>query len=104
MTRLRTSMSDAELAARVLEGDGQAFAELARRYRGLIGFTTRNPAEGQDVDDERQEALLALLEACRVFDPTRGSFGAIATARVRSRVWNPRARSRSGRNRILTRR
>ena len=29
MTRLRTSMSDAEPAARVLDGDGQAFAELA---------------------------------------------------------------------------
>jgi RNA polymerase sigma factor (sigma-70 family) len=98
----RRSMTDAALAARVLDGDGQAFAELADRYRGLIGFTTRHPAEGQDVDDERQEALLALLEACRIYDPTRGSFGAIATVRVRSRVWNSRRRARAGRNRILT--
>jgi RNA polymerase sigma factor (sigma-70 family) len=98
----RQSMTDAALAARVLAGDGQAFAELAHRYREMIGFTTRNPAAGQDVDDERQEALLALLEACRLFNPARGSFGAIATVRVRSRVWNSRRRARSGRNRILT--
>jgi hypothetical protein len=90
---LCASMSDAALAARVLEGDGQAVAELAHRYRGLIGFTTRNPAEGQDRDDERQEALLALLEACSIYDPARGSFGAIATVRVRSRVWNSRRRA-----------
>jgi RNA polymerase sigma factor (sigma-70 family) len=102
MMVLRTSMSDAELAARVLAGDGQAFAELADRYREMIGFTIRNPAEGLDRDDERQDALLALLEACRRFDPARGSFGAIATVRVRSRVWNARRRTRSGRNRILT--
>jgi RNA polymerase sigma factor (sigma-70 family) len=102
MMVLRTSMSDAELAARVLAGDGQAFAELAHRYREMIGFTIRNPAEGQDVEDERQEALLALLEACRLFNPARGSFGAIATVRVRSRVWNSRRRARAGRNRILT--
>lgn len=92
----RRSMTDATLAAPVLAGDGQAFAELAHRYRELIGFTTRNPAEGHDVDDERQEALLALREACRIYNPARGSFGAIATVRVRSRVWNSR------RNRILT--
>jgi RNA polymerase sigma factor (sigma-70 family) len=95
-------MTDAELVACVLEGDGQAFAELAHRYRELIGFVTRNPALGQEVDDERQEAWVALLEACRVFDPARGSFGAIATVRVRSRVWNARSRARSGRNRVLT--
>jgi RNA polymerase sigma factor (sigma-70 family) len=102
MTRLRTSMSDAELAARVLAGDDQAFAERARRYREMIGFVTRDPALGQDVDDERQEALLALLEASRIFNPVRGSFGAIATVRVRSRVWNARRRARSGNSRILT--
>jgi hypothetical protein len=98
----RHSMTDAALAALVLTGDGQAFAELAHRYREMIGFTTRNPAEGQEIDDERQEALMALLEACRLYNAARGSFSAIATVRVRSRVWNARPRARSGRNRILT--
>ncbi len=46
--------------------------------------------------------MLALLEACRIFNPARGSFGAIATVRVRSRVWNARRRARADRNRILT--
>jgi hypothetical protein len=99
---LLTSLSDAELAHRVVKGDGDAFAELARRYRWLIGWVTRRPLAGLEREDERQEALIGLLQACREFEPARGSFGAIATVRVRSRVWTARSWARNTRNRIVT--
>jgi RNA polymerase sigma factor (sigma-70 family) len=99
---LLSSVTDAALAGRVVKGDGDAFVELARRYRDLIGYVTRWPMPGLEREDERQEALIALLEACRTFDPARGTFGAIATVRVRSRVWSARKRARSDRHRILT--
>ena len=91
---VRRPEADGMLAGRAARGDGAAFAELARRYDDLIAFYARGHARGHDRDDERQEALIGLLEACRVFDPSRGSFGAIATVRVRSRVWNARERVR----------
>jgi Sigma-70 region 2 len=55
-----------------------------------------------DRDDERQEALIGLLQACRDFDPASGRFGAIATVRVRSRVWTALSSARDTRNRIVT--
>ena len=57
---------------------------------------------GHEREDERQEALIGLFEACRQFDPARGRFGALATLRVRSRVWNARERVRAGKHMILT--
>ena len=78
---LLSSCSDAELAARVVKGDGDAFAELAERYDWLIGWITRRPIPGLEREDEHQEALIGLLTACRDYDPARGSFGAIATIR-----------------------
>jgi DNA-directed RNA polymerase specialized sigma subunit len=83
---LPPSLADAELATRVVDGDSDAFTELARRYRDLIAYLTRWTMPGLEREDERQEALIALLEACRAYDPARGTFGAIATVRVRSRV------------------
>jgi DNA-directed RNA polymerase specialized sigma subunit len=93
---VRRSEPDGVLAGQAARGDGVAFAELARRYGDLIGYCTHMPAWGHDREDERQEALIGLFEACRVFDPARGTFGAIATVRVRSRVRNARERVRAG--------
>ena len=97
-----SSCSDAELAARVVEGDGVAFAELARRYHWLIGWLASRPIPGLERDDQRQEALIGLLQACRDFDSARGRFGAIATVCVRSRVLTARQRARQNRHRVLT--
>jgi hypothetical protein len=99
---LPRGLTDAELAARVVKGDGDAFAELADRYRWLIGWLTSRPHPGLEQEDQRQEALIGLLQACRDFDPARGSFGAIATIRVRSRVSTARAQAHNTRNRIIT--
>ena len=51
-------VSDAFLAARAAGGDDAAFAELARRYRPLIGYHSVGAPAGIDVDDLRQAALL----------------------------------------------
>jgi hypothetical protein len=99
---LPPGLTDAELAARVVKGDGDAFAELAHRYGWLIGWLTSRPHPGLEREAERQEALIGLLQACRDFDPARGSFGAIATIRVRSRVSTARTKAHNTRNRIIT--
>jgi RNA polymerase sigma factor (sigma-70 family) len=96
------TLTDGTLAARARDGDGEAFAELARRYRGLIGHVTRQPAFGLEHDDQQQEALLGLFEACRAYDPAKGRFGAIATVCLRRRVWNARLTARARKHRILT--
>lgn len=41
---------------------------------------------GADVDDVRQEALIALWDACRSWDPERGPFEPFARLVVRSRL------------------
>lgn len=96
------AVSDGFLAARTAEGDGLAFAELARRYRPLIVHVTRSRELGLEVEDARQEALLGLFQACLKHDPERGRFEGLASLRVRSRVRNARIDARRPSRRILT--
>jgi RNA polymerase sigma factor (sigma-70 family) len=96
------AVSDGFLAARTAEGDGVAFAELARRYRPLIVHVTRWRELGLDVEDARQEALLGLFQACLKHDPARGRFEGLASLRVRSGVRNARIDARRPGRRILT--
>lgn len=63
---------DEFLAGRAGRGDEAAFAELARRYRGLLGTAARYWSAGADAEDLRQAALIGLYFACRSFDPGRG--------------------------------
>jgi hypothetical protein len=92
------AVSDRFLAARTAEGDGVAFAELARRYRPLIVHVTRR----RELEDARQEALLGLYQACLKHDPARGRFQGLASLCVRSRVRNARIDARRPGRRILT--
>ena len=62
------AVRDEFLARRVKRGDELAFAELARRYRPLIGAATRQVPPGLEAEDARQAALIGLLEACRESD------------------------------------
>jgi RNA polymerase sigma factor (sigma-70 family) len=96
------AVSDGFLAARTAEGDGVAFAELARRYRPLIVHVTRSRELGLEADDARQEALLGLFQACLKHEPARGRFEGLANLRVRSRVRNARIDARRPSRRILT--
>ena len=96
------AVSDGFLAGRAAAGDEAAFAELARRYRPLIGRLTLGPPAGVGVDDLRQEALLGLLDACRYYQPAKGPFPALARINVRWRVNSARMAARAAKHRILS--
>jgi hypothetical protein len=97
------AQTDELLAQRAAKGDAEAFAELAYRYRRMIAHTTRVRVRGLERSDQWQEALLGLWEACQADDRSRGNeFGALATTCIRRRVWNARARARTGKHRVLS--
>jgi transposase-like protein len=96
------TISDAFLAAHAAGGDDAAFAELARRYRPLIGYYSSGPPAGIDMDDLRQSALLALFETCSRHDPAKGSFRALAKRNVRGRVNAARVQARTIKHRLLS--
>src|SRR3954466_2922158 len=96
------TISDNFLAARAAAGDDAAFAELARRFRPLIGKTTILPPAGVDVEDLRQEALLGLFETCQRHDPRRGAFASLARCNVRQRGIAASKRARTVKHRLLT--
>jgi RNA polymerase sigma factor (sigma-70 family) len=95
------SATDAALAARASRGDGEAFAQLAGRYRGLIAYVTRWPPRGMTREDLRQEALIGLFEACRAHDPERG-FDKLAGRCVRNRVWTAIRDAGAHKQRVLS--
>jgi len=96
------TISDAFLATRAAKGDDAAFAELARRYRPLIGYYRMGPPTGVDVEDLRQAALLALLHTCQRHDPAKGPFRALAKRNVRSRVSAARRQACTRKHRLLS--
>ncbi len=95
-------VSDAFLAVRAGKGDQAAFAELARRYRPLLDHFSAGPPAGVEVDDLRQEALLGLLDACKLHDPAKGPFPGLARMNVRWRVSSARSHARTAKHRLLT--
>jgi transposase len=92
---------DEFLARRARQGDGGAFAELARRYEPLIAAASRRPPDGVDADDARQAALIGLFEACRCTDGVR-SFAGIAGLRVRWSIAGACRAARARKQRMLT--
>jgi transposase-like protein len=95
------NVSDEQLAVRAAAGDGDAFEELARRYRPLIGAATRWLPDGLEPDDARQAALLGLFEACRATDGIR-RFAGLAAKRVRWQVAAARRAATTRKHRVLT--
>ena len=93
---------DSYLARQARRGDGAAFAELARRYRPLLGHASMRPPAGLDVEDLRQEALLGLFESCQRHDRARGPFAALARRNVRQRVLSARTRALTHKHRLLS--
>src|SRR5215207_3076076 len=80
------TITDAFLAARTADGDEAAFAELARRYRPLMVSAAVGAPPGLDREDLRQEALLALLATCVVYDRSKGPFAGLACRSGRRRA------------------
>ncbi|MBQ2944374.1 MAG: sigma-70 family RNA polymerase sigma factor [Ruminococcus sp.] len=67
-----TACSDTELAQLVKAGSQPAFEEIARRYKGLIGyFAKQYSATGTEPADFMQEGLLALHSACKTYDESK---------------------------------
>jgi RNA polymerase sigma factor (sigma-70 family) len=96
------AVSDRYLAARAAEGDGFAFAELARRYRRLIWAAAHLPPPGLESEDLRQEALLGLLVTCQNYDPAKGAFAALARRNVRRRVSRACVAARARKHLVLS--
>lgn len=103
MEKHYATMEDGDLCA--LTGtDPEAFAELSRRYVGLVrGAAARFPARpGLERDDLLQEGLLGLYAAALGFSPETGEdFRAYAGACVRNRMADAARRQQSRRNRPL---
>lgn len=95
-------VTDEALAARARAGDDAAFEELARRYRRVIGAAIRRPGFGMGWEDEEQEGLIGLFNACRAHRPDRGRFASLASVCIRNRVRNARTRARCPAHRTLT--
>ena len=97
---VRRKVPDEVLAERVRRGDELAFRVLVTRYEPLLRSVCWSPLPvGLDADDLRQEALLGLLEACRM--ESARSFAAIARTTVRWRVLGARERTRQASARVL---
>ncbi len=66
------SCTDPELAGYVRAGIQSAFEEMARRYKGLIGyFASQYSAAGFEHADFMQEGLWALHCACKTYDENK---------------------------------
>lgn len=95
---------DAQLAAQVRAGRGEAFAELSARYLGLIRAKARSfeGAAAPEKEDLWQEGLLGLYLAATTFNPEAGAaFSTYAGACVYNRMASAVRRHASGRNRPL---
>ena len=72
----RPGPSDGELIGLFRSGDDDAFETIASRYLGLISSAAakfRGLSPDMDNADLMQEGMLALLYACRSYDPDGGS-------------------------------
>ena len=68
--------SDAELLARVGEGDREAFELLYRRYvRPLFGLALRRLGDRGHAEDAVQEAFAAIWRSASTYRPERGAAG-----------------------------
>lgn len=65
---------DEQLIEAYRHGDNASLVSLISRYLGVIdGKLNRAAVRPSDRDDLKQEALMALLNAVRFFDPARGA-------------------------------
>lgn len=81
-------LTDNQLAAAAQQGDALAEGALVKRYADFAeGISRSYFLVGGDTDDVRQIALIALLEAVRSFDPSRGAeFKTYASTCIRNRL------------------
>jgi RNA polymerase sigma-70 factor (ECF subfamily) len=73
----KTKASDAELMARLAQGDERAFTHLYRRHqRAVYGFALLLAGSESAAADATQDAFIELLKIGERFDPDQGSLAA----------------------------
>ena len=97
------NQSDAQLAALVRQGQGEAFAELSARYLGLIRDKARQ-FEGSfapEKEDLWQEGLLGLYAAAVSYREGGAAFSTYAGVCVQNRMTSAARKHSSSKNRPL---
>jgi RNA polymerase sigma-70 factor (ECF subfamily) len=85
----------ADLAARCLAGDAQAWEQLARtQHRRIYGICYRFTGSQSDAEDLAQEAFLKMYRNLSSFDPEKGSFTTWLTTLTRNLLVDNYRRSR----------
>ena len=85
----------ADLAARCLAGDAQAWEQLARtQHRRIYGICYRFTGSQSDAEDLAQEAFLKMYRNLASFDPEKGSFTTWLTTLTRNLLVDNYRRSR----------
>jgi RNA polymerase sigma-70 factor, ECF subfamily len=85
----------ADLAARCLAGDPQAWEQLARtQHRRIYGICYRFTGSQSDAEDMAQEAFLKMYRNLASFDPEKGSFTTWLTTLTRNLLVDNYRRSR----------
>ena len=75
----------AELAARCLAGDAEAWEQLARtQHRRIYGICYRFTGSQSDAEDLTQETFLKMYRNLASFDPTKGGFTTWLTTLTRN--------------------
>lgn len=75
----------ADLAARCLAGDAQAWEQIARsQHRRIYGICYRFTGSQSDAEDLTQEAFLKMYRNLASFDPTKGGFATWLTTLTRN--------------------
>lgn len=95
----RVEVTDAELAARLVEGDAQALAEVYQRHgRQVIAVANAVLRDQAAAEDVCQDVFLRLFRHPHRFDAGRGSLGTylvvIAHGRALDRLRSEQARAR----------
>jgi len=85
----------ADLAARCLTGDAQAWEQLARtQHRKIYGICYRFTGSQSDAEDLTQEAFLKMYRNLASFDPAKGGFTTWLTTLTRNLLVDNYRRSR----------
>lgn len=85
----------ADLAARCLAGDAQAWEQLARtQHRKIYGICYRFTGSQSDAEDLTQEAFLKMYRNLASFDPEKGGFTTWLTTLTRNLLVDNYRRSR----------
>lgn len=100
---LRVYATDAQLAARVVDGDSDAFGELAERYARIIDSNCRRwrPVGLVDHSDLHQAGLIGLWNACPAHRPL-DVFAPLAVTCIRRSIGLAIRDAGAGKHRVTT--